>query len=175
MAMIYLLPNLYFESFKEVMYITRFDFNKHQTAGLSLTTARDHLLLGSITPSTPAEKIPRWGTRIKGAWLIWVHATIVTSIKNAQDAFEWEATSITCTVILLFSHPKIQLDISNNGLPIMSSAPFHKHVHDQINNRWDFTMVVEHLRKAPPYKLVDDGRVLSCVTKVMKLTQRKLL
>jgi hypothetical protein len=59
MAMIYLLPNPYFESFKEVVYITRFDFNKHQTAGLCLTTTGDHLFLGSISPSTPAAKIPR--------------------------------------------------------------------------------------------------------------------
>jgi hypothetical protein len=35
--------------------------------------------------------------------------------------------------------------------------------------------VAEHLRKAPPYSILIDGDVQSCVTKVMKLTCRKLL
>jgi hypothetical protein len=59
MAMIYLLLNLFFESFKEVVDITRFDYNMHRTVGSSLTTAGDRLFLGSISPSTPAAKIPR--------------------------------------------------------------------------------------------------------------------
>jgi hypothetical protein len=84
MAMIYFMPNPYFKSFEEVMEITRFDFNKHRTAGLCLTTAGNRFFLGSISPSTPAAKIPRGHTRIKKAWLIWVGLTIVTTIKEAQ-------------------------------------------------------------------------------------------
>jgi hypothetical protein len=94
---------------------------------------------------------------------------------TSMDAFQKLVSLGTRTVTLLFSHPKICPNVSHNGLPIMSSAPFHQHVHNQINNRWDFSTVVEHLRKAPPYKLVDNGGVLNCVTKVMKLMQRKLL
>ncbi len=76
------LPNPYFESFEEVVDIIRFDLNKHWTAGLCLTTTGGRLFLGSISPSTPAAKIPRWCTRIKGAWLIRVGLTVVTTIKK---------------------------------------------------------------------------------------------
>ena len=44
-----------------------------------------------------------------------------------------------------------------------------------MNKLWDFTTVADYLRKAPPYQIVDDGDVLNYVTRVMKLTQGKLL
>jgi hypothetical protein len=65
--------------------------------------------------------------------------------------------------------------MTHDGLPIVSSAPFHQQVHDQLNQRWDFDTVAEHLKKAPSYKLIDDGNVLNVVTKVMKLKQGKLV
>jgi hypothetical protein len=34
---------------------------------------------------------------------------------------------------------------------------------------------VDYLRKVPPYTLVNDGNVLNCGAKVMKLTHRKLI
>jgi len=43
--------------------------------------------------------------------------------------YESDAPSIT----LLFSHPELWRDISNKGLPIISSAPFSQQTHDQIN------------------------------------------
>ena len=66
-------------------------------------------------------------------------------------------------------------DISHDGLPIVSSAPFTQAVHDQLNNRWDFTTVADHMRSHHPYQLVHDGDVLNCVTKAMKLTRGKLI
>jgi hypothetical protein len=57
----------------------------------------------------------------------------------------------------------------------MSSGAFHQQTHDQINNRWDFTSVANHLRCTPKYTLVDNGGVINCTTKVMKLTRRSLL
>jgi hypothetical protein len=143
--MIYLSPNPYFEFFEEVIDITRHDFNKHWTAGLCLTTSGNCLFLGGISPSMSAAKIPCWRTCIKGAWLIKVGQSVVTTIKEAQDAFARKANSGAQTVTLLFSHPEIRPNISHDGLPIMSSAPFHQHIHDQINNRWDFDTVAEHL------------------------------
>ena len=65
--------------------------------------------------------------------------------------------------------------MTHDGLPIVSSAPFHQQVHDQLNQRWDFETVADHLKKAPPYTLINDGNVLNCVTKAMKLTHGKLI
>jgi hypothetical protein len=44
-----------------------------------------------------------------------------------------------------------------------------------MNKRWDFITVANYLGKAPPYRIVEDGDVLNYVTRVMKLTQGKLL
>ncbi len=76
---------------------------------------------------------------------------------------------------LLFSHPELWRDISNKGLPIVSSAPFLQQMQDQLNWRWDFPTVADYLRKAPPYKVVDSSDVLNYVTCVMRLTCEKLL
>ena len=51
----------------------------------------------------------------------------------------------TTHVFLLFLHPIVRQDISHDGLPIVSSAPFTQEVHDQLNNSWDFTTVAKHV------------------------------
>jgi hypothetical protein len=56
----------------------------------------------------------------------------------------------------------------------VSSASFTQHIHDQLNHRRDFLTVVDHLRKARPYEIVESGNVLNYVTWVMRLTRGKL-
>ncbi len=101
--------------------------------------------------------------------------TLVSSITDAQDAFALAIALGSHFVTLLFSHPEIRQDISHDGLPIVSSAPFSQQVHDQINKHWDFTTVADYLQKAPPYWIVEDGDVLNYTTRVMKLTRGKVL
>ena len=60
-------------------------------------------------------------------------------IQEAQDAFATLSLAGTTRVTLLFLHPIVQQDISHDGLPIVSSAPFTQAIHNQLNNRWDFT------------------------------------
>ena len=148
MAVIYMSPDPYHVAFAEVIDLWRFDFNRHQTAGLCLAHVNGRLILGGIAPSTPAAKIPQWRSRIKGAWLIKIGDTAVSSISEAQTAFAALETAHNSSVTLLLSHPEIQQDISHDGLPIVSSAPFTQHIHDQINHRWDFSTVADYLRKA---------------------------
>jgi hypothetical protein len=104
-----------------------------------------------------------------------VGSTPVSTIAEAQDAFILDIALGSHVVTLLFSHPEIRQDISHDSLPIISSAPFLQHVHDQMNKRWDFSTVANYLQRAPPYQVVDDGDVLNYVTWVMKLTRGKLL
>ncbi len=169
-----MLPDLYYNSFDEIIDLRKFDLNKHRTAGLCLRHSDNCLFLGGMTPGTPGAKIPRWHSRIKGAWLIKVWDANVTSIEDAQLAFAQESTHNPDHTVLLSSHPEIHPDISYDGLPIMSSAPFSQHIHDQLNKRWDFSTVADYLRKASPYDVVADGNVLNYTTKVMKLTRGKL-
>ena len=58
---------------------------------------------------------------------------------------------------------------------VSSSPHFTQQVHDQLNNRWEFSTVFEHLCHHPSYRVVDDGGVLNTVTRVMKLTRGKLI
>ena len=100
-------PDPYHEAFKEVIDLWRFDYNQHRTVGLCLAHVNGRLILGSIAPSTPAAKIPQWRSRIKGAWLIKIGNTAVSSISDAQTAFTALETAHTSLVTLLFSHPEI--------------------------------------------------------------------
>ena len=175
MALIYMSPDPYHEAFEEVLDLRRFDYSRHRTAGLCLAHANGRLILGGMAPSTPAAKIPRWRSRIKGAWLIKIGDKAVSSISDAQSAFAALDSAGITSVTLLFSHPEIRQDISHDGLPIISSAPFTQHIHDQLNNRWDFSTVADYLRKAPPYEIVESGDVLNYVSRAMRLTRGKLL
>jgi hypothetical protein len=173
--MIYLSPDPYHESFEEEVDIRRFDLNKHRTAVLCLAHHNGRLFLGGTAKGTPCAKIARWRTRIKGAWLIKVGPYTVTTIMEAQDAFTAISLAGSTDVTLLFSHPIVRQNISHDGLPITSSAPFTQDVHDQLNIRWDFTTVAAHLRSPTTHHIITDGDILNCVTKAMKLTRGKLL
>jgi hypothetical protein len=168
-APIYILPCPFFDACKEVIELCKFNLSKHKMASLCLAHMVGQLFIGGIAPSTPGAKIPHWRTQIKGAWLIKVGDDTVSTINNAQKAFQCLLDIGTPLAVLLFSHPKIRPDMTHDGLPIVSSIPFHQHVHNLMNCCWDFESVAEYLRKALPYTLVDDGNVLNCVTKVMKL------
>jgi hypothetical protein len=120
-------------------------------------------------------KVDWWRVNLRGAWLIKVGSTQISTISNAQSAFWSLYETGAPSVMLLFSHPELRRDISNKGLPIVSSAPFLQQTHDQLNRRWDFSKVAEYLRKAPPYKIIDSSDVLNYVTCVMQLTRGKLL
>jgi hypothetical protein len=174
-SMIYLSPDPFHNAFEEEVDIRRFDLTKHRTAGLCLAQHDNCLLLGGIAKSTHSAKIPRWRSCIKGAWLMKVGPHTVTTIQEAQDAFATLSLVGTPCVVLLFSHPIVRQDISHDGLPIMSIAPFTQVVHNQLNNHWDFTTAANHVRSGHPYQLVLDGDVLSCVTKAIKLTCGRLL
>jgi len=175
MALIYMSPDPYHEAFEEIMDIRHLDYNHHCTAGLCLAHTNGCLILGGMAPSTPAAKIPRWRSHIKGAWLIKISNHAVSTIAQAQQVFAQLNADGASSVTLLFLHPEICQDISHDSLPIISSAPFSQHVHDQMNHHWDFSTVADYLWKAPPYKTVDSGDVLNYVTRMMRLTRGKLL
>jgi hypothetical protein len=150
MALVYMSPDPYHDAFKEILDIRRFDFARHCTAGLCLTQVNGRLILTHMAPSTPAAKVPRWRSRIKGAWLIKIGDTTVSSIAEAQLTLQQLASAGITSIPLLFSHPEIRQPISHDSLPIVSSAPFLQQIHDQLNHRWDFSTVAKYLRRAPP-------------------------
>ena len=100
----------------------------------------------------------------------------VSTIKEAKLAFQSIHDSGSTSTTLLFAHPKVRPNLSHDGLPIISLALFSQATHDQLNNRWEFTTVANHLCSCrPTHSTVVSGGVYNVITKVMTLTRGKLL
>jgi hypothetical protein len=107
MAMIYMSPDPYFDAFEQPLDLRHFDYATHPTAGMSLYVNTGRLYLAAMSPSTPTAKIHNWRTRVRGAWLIKIGNTTVTSIVEAGAAFEALRESIATSTVLFFAHPEI--------------------------------------------------------------------
>jgi hypothetical protein len=137
MAMIYISPDPFGSAFEEEINLRKFNFNTHRTAGLCFLEKDNHIYLASMAPSTPGARVPRWRTRIRGAWLMNIDGIPVSSISDAQAVFQDLSATRLPTCTLLFSHPELTPVISNKGLPILSTSDFSQYTHDQLNNRLD--------------------------------------
>jgi hypothetical protein len=138
MATIYMSPDPYGQAFEQEIYLRKWDLTTHRTAGMRLLEKNGRLLLASIDPSTPAARIARWRTHLRGAWLISINGTLVESITDVSTTLALHANNPQ-PCILVFSHPETSPDISNKGLPIMCKEDFSQFTHDQLNNRLDLT------------------------------------
>ncbi len=107
MATIYMSPDPYFDAFEQPLNLRHFDYAMHPTAGMSLYVNTGRLYLAAMSPSTPAEKIHDWCTRVRGAWLIKIGNTTVTSIVEAGAAFEALRESNAMSTVLFFAHSEI--------------------------------------------------------------------
>ncbi len=176
MAMIYMSPDPFFEAFEQLIDLRDFNLNNHPTAGLSLYECNGRQFLATMSPSTPAAKIPDWRPRVRGACLIKVGQTMVNTIDNIATAFQNLHTSSNLTLVLLFAHPEIRPNLSHDGLPIVLSASFTQSTHDQLNNRWEFSTVADHLHTSgPQHQLIASRDVLNFINCAICLTRGKLL
>ena len=78
-------PDPYFEAFEEKLNVQNVNLKKHPTACLELYESSRRMFLWSIKPSTTAAKIPDWCTRLRGAWLIKIGNTIISSVEDASS------------------------------------------------------------------------------------------
>ncbi len=176
MATVYLLPNPYYDAFKQPLNLQKLDITQHPTAGLDLYKKDGRVHLKKMTAGLPAAKIPNWQSRFQGAWLIKIGNTTVTSAAHVTSTLTLALASHTCLVTLLFAHPEIRPNLAHDGIPIVLSTPFTMAAQDQLNLRWEFTTVANFLWATPPrFSIVDSGEVKCVVTRVIKLTHGKLL
>ena len=77
-ATIYMSPCPYHQSFEEELDLRKFDFSKHPTAGLQLFEKDKRVHLASMAPNSPGNKIYKWRTNVRGAWLMAIDNTHVT-------------------------------------------------------------------------------------------------
>jgi hypothetical protein len=136
MAQVYISPSPYNDAFKEVLDLRKFNIDKHRAAGMSFIWQDSRLILGAMVPSTPGARVPRWRTRIKGAWLISVDNTPVLSVTDVQDVFRrlYADGATSCT--LLFSHPDISHGLSQQGVPLLRRDQLPQTTIDMLSDRW---------------------------------------
>jgi hypothetical protein len=176
MAMVYMSPDLYHEAFEQTLDLRKFNFYHHPTAGLGLFERDGRVHLGTISLSTPTAKLHEWWSRVCGAWLIKVGGVTVNFFDDVNKAFRGLEANKSPSATLLFAHPEIHPNLSQDGIPIVLLAPFTQKTHDQLNNHWEFSTVADHLCTCKPkYKYVQSGNVLNVVTRAMRLTRGKLL
>ncbi|KAL7536683.1 hypothetical protein ACHAWF_005531, partial [Thalassiosira exigua] len=171
---IYICPHAYDDAFEEEIGLRKFELSKHRTAGLSFVSQDWRLLLASMSPGTPGAKIPRWRSRIRGAWLRRVGDVEVSSIVSVQEAFARLSASGAKSALLTFSHPEVRHGLSREGLPVLSREEFTQLTADQLNNRWDLPDDCDLVTRKARYNVVDSGNVLNYVTCAMKLTRGRL-
>jgi hypothetical protein len=174
-ATVYMSPDPLFGAFEEDINLSKWSYDKHHIAGMALVEHNERLYLGNMIPGLSGAKVDKWRLYLRGAWLIQVGHTSVSTIADAHRAFKELYDRGAHSVTLLFSHPELRKDISNNGLPIISSPPFTQLTHDQLSHHWDFDTVAAALQKTCQFKVVECGHVLNYVTRVMRLTWGKLL
>ena len=106
-AMIFMSPDPYFEAFEEQLNVQNVNLKTHHTAGLELYELSGRVFLRSMKRSTAAAKIPDWHTRLRGAWLIKIGDTIISSVEDASSTLRTLVDSDAQLVTLLFLHPEI--------------------------------------------------------------------
>ncbi len=122
--------NPYGHSFEASLDLCKCDLDVHHTAGLRFITKSGQLLLANMDPGTPGAKVDRWRTQLRGAWLVLIAVTPISTVTEAQAAFASLSGNNVLDCMLVFSHPKISPNISNRGVPIMSKEDFSQYMHD---------------------------------------------
>jgi len=172
---VYMSPTYLHQSFEEDLNLRKFDLDKHLTAGLQLQERDGKLLLLGMEKSTPAHKIPRGKSRVRGAYLLQVNGIPVKTVAEVNAALAKASSYKEYDVILQFSHPEIRHGLSNKGIPIVSREQFTQLHLDQLNNRWQLPSKEDALPHPDSnYSIEHEGGVRNMTTRVMKLT-RKIL
>ena len=123
-AQVYLSPTPYRNAFIESLVIGKSRLRGQPTASMAFKEENGRLIMLDILSSSPAARIPRWRSRIRGAWLIAINGVQVSTIKEVETVL-LDAPRANCP--LLFAHSEIQYGLTNGGIPMINS--------DQLNTR----------------------------------------
>ncbi len=176
MATISLSPDPYGHAFEETLALRKWDLDKHPTGGLRFITKNRRLILASMDASTPGARVDKWRSRIQGAWLQSINSNAVSTLDDVLREFGRLSETRAGTYTLTFAHPELSPDISQHGLPIISSVDyFSQFTHDQLNNRLNLIKRGPTLRRLRKYDIVESGDVSQYTTRVMRLTRGRLL
>ena len=88
-------------------YLLPSSLKQDPLGGLVVTAVDDRMILVSIKESNPFAKLPRWRSRLRGAWLIRIDDTPITSMGDIVRALASSGDKPGSQCILLFSHPEV--------------------------------------------------------------------
>jgi hypothetical protein len=175
--MVYLSHSSFNNSFEEILDIQRYDPTISSTGGLQCEEKASKVFLRSMQPSTPAAKIRAWRSRLRGAWIIKVDDTMISSISDIEQALLRAKNDGHRSCTILMAHDAIRDGLVETGIPQINV--------DQLNGR--HTMLnIEVMTQAQYdrwfaslprcfFELIEDGGVLNFTTECHKLTRRILL
>ena len=144
------------------------------------------LILADIAKGTLAAKIPRWRSRLRGAWLREIGGSEVTTESDVRQTLATIRSDNRKSCWLTFSHPEIAHGLTNDGIPQINV--------DQLNPRHLFHQAapIGELNAAPrpsfptpdigapaaaaaTLREIKDGGVVNGIGLAYKLTRGKLL
>ena len=85
--------------------------------GLFLKADNGRLILIDIGPTSPAAKIPRCRSYIRGAWLIAFNGVKVDTCEEVETLIR---DSPHDNFPLLFAHSEVQHGLNNDGVPLIN-------------------------------------------------------
>ncbi len=147
---------------------------RHKAAGIGLKEENGRLLLEHMVKSTPAAKIPRWRSELKGAWLKSVHGHEVKTIADVHRVFDDLSRLELKECELIFAKLEVKQSLTEEGIPQVNI--------DQINPRPHLSggPLIPNIpiqRQTPPPPIADElgGVLLDGLPSVNKLTRGKWL
>ena len=169
MATIYMSPDPYEQAFEQEINLRKWDLTTHRTAGMCLLEKNGRLLLASIDVSTPAARIARWRTHLRGAWLFLSTARQWRQLQTFQQ--------LSLNTRRVHTHASLSSRTQKLRLTYQTRCKedFSQFTHDQLNNRLVLTDNGPTFRRKRLDDIVESGDVNNYTTRVMRLTRGRLL
>ncbi len=99
------------------------------------------MIIALMDPSTPASRIPRWRSRIKGAWLMQVGGMPIQSIMDVRTTLERLKQEGRMYCDLLMAHAELRDGLTQDGIPQVNI--------DQLNTRFLINMKFIDTQQVP--------------------------
>lgn len=175
LCQVYFSPSPYDAAFEETYerkYITEPSLLAHRTGGFVFQVMDNRCLVSSILPGSIFARIPRWRSRIRGAWLVSIDGIEVSSEADVCAALSSSLTQSDSLCVLLFSHPEIRHGLTNDGIPQISVDQLNPRSRHGLGIPSDMMPPTTHGSKA---QVVTEDDSRSYTSNATRLTRGRLL
>ena len=165
--------NAAFEETLEKRYLLPQALARNPHGGFEFTISDNRLYLSRIKEGTPFAQLPRWRSRLRGAWLIQIDDVTIESLDAVSLALSTSAAKPGSQCVLFFSHLEVQTaGLTTEGIPQIAIDQMNPLVH--LSCPLPQVGVSEAVRE-PQFRIVADGESSSLVSNATRLTRGKLM